>query len=169
MPMELWILWMISRVKVSSAWECVMSYRANSPPALQSTWSQRYGSSLVNGVVSLVKKNRQLKKFIARSNLSCRQTPLTRRIIALDCVNLAALPLSVLRSCISCILQDTFLLSGTIRWNLEPRNEYVRTELCLPGLPRPFVQAMSGIDAQLKNNWNKLLLCDIQNVLFRKI
>lgn len=137
----------------------VMSYRPNLPPALQ-------GINLNTEIcerIGVVGRTGSGKSSLLGATL--RVAPLTRGIITLDCVNLAALPLSVLRSRISCIPQEPFLFSGTIRENLDPRNEHVESEImsalshCLSS---PFVQAMGGIDAQLKNNLSsgqKQLLC----------
>uniref|UniRef100_A0A336LPK6 ABC-type xenobiotic transporter n=1 Tax=Culicoides sonorensis TaxID=179676 RepID=A0A336LPK6_CULSO len=137
----------------------VMSYRPNLQPALQ-------GINLNTEIcerIGVVGRTGSGKSSLIAATL--RVAPLTRGIITLDCVNLAALPLSVLRSRISCVPQDPFLFSGTIRENLDPRNEHVESEImsalshCLSS---PFVQALGGLDAQLKNNLSagqKQLLC----------
>lgn len=50
-----------------------------------------------------------------------RISPLHSGRITIDTVDISTLPLSVLRSRISLVPQDSFLFSGTIRDNLDPR------------------------------------------------
>lgn len=51
-----------------------------------------------------------------------RIAPLHTGRITIDTVDISTLPLYVLRSRISLVPQDSFLFSGTIRENLDPRN-----------------------------------------------
>lgn len=51
-----------------------------------------------------------------------RIAPLHSGSIKIDTVDISTLPLGVLRSRIALVPQDSFLFSGTIRENLDPRN-----------------------------------------------
>lgn len=51
-----------------------------------------------------------------------RIAPLHAGRITIDTVDIATLPLSIIRSRIALVPQDSFLFSGTIRENLDPRN-----------------------------------------------
>lgn len=94
-----------------------------------------------------------------------RVAQLNKGIITLDCVNIGALPMNVLRSRVSIIPQDPFLFTGTIRENLDPRHEHTESKIwaalskCLAS---PIVQSLGGLDAHLKDNLSagqKQLLC----------
>lgn len=50
-----------------------------------------------------------------------RIAPLHTGRISIDTVDIATLPLDVLRSRVALVPQDSFLFSGTIRDNLDPR------------------------------------------------
>jgi ABC-type multidrug transport system fused ATPase/permease subunit len=53
----------------------------------------------------------------------------TNGIIKIDGIDIATIPLKDLRSRISIIPQNPVLFSGTIKYNLDPRNEFLDTEL----------------------------------------
>lgn len=63
--------------------------------------------------------------FIGKSSIVSallRIAPLHTGKISIDTVDVATLSLNVLRSRITLVPQDSFLFSGTIRENLDPRN-----------------------------------------------
>lgn len=88
-----------------------------------------------------------------------RVTPLARGAITIDCVNIATLPLDVLRSRIAVVSQDPFLFNGTIRENLDPRGLHLDSEIweaitcCLAS---PLVQALGGLSAKLNPSGSNL-------------
>ncbi|XP_053672965.1 ATP-binding cassette sub-family C member 10 [Anopheles nili] len=81
-----------------------------------------------------------------------RVAPLDKGSITVDFVNIAVLPLDVLRSRIALISQDPFLFNGTIRENLDPRSVHIDSEIweaITSCLASPLVQALGGLDATL--------------------
>ncbi|XP_021703912.1 multidrug resistance-associated protein 7 [Aedes aegypti] len=88
-----------------------------------------------------------------------RVAPLERGTITIDCVNIATLPLDVLRSRIAVVSQDPFLFNGTIRENLDPRGLHLDSEIweaitcCLAS---PLVQALGGLNAKLDPSGSNL-------------
>ncbi|XP_035794196.1 multidrug resistance-associated protein 7-like [Anopheles albimanus] len=88
-----------------------------------------------------------------------RVAPLDKGTITVDFVNIATLPLDVLRSRIALISQDPFLFTGTIRENLDPRAVHIDSEIweaitcCLAS---PLIQSLGGLDAKLEGGGNNL-------------
>ncbi|XP_058124847.1 ATP-binding cassette sub-family C member 10 [Anopheles ziemanni] len=100
--------------------------------------------------VALVGRTGSGKTSILASLL--RVAPLDKGTINVDFVNIATLPLDVLRSRIALISQDPFLFNGTVRENLDPRAVHIDSEIweaitCC--LANPLVQALGGLDAKL--------------------
>uniref|UniRef100_A0A182IX99 ABC-type xenobiotic transporter n=1 Tax=Anopheles atroparvus TaxID=41427 RepID=A0A182IX99_ANOAO len=100
--------------------------------------------------VALVGRTGSGKTSILASLL--RVAPLDKGTIMVDFVNIATLPLDVLRSRIALISQDPFLFNGTVRENLDPRAVHIDSEIweaitCC--LANPLVQALGGLDAKL--------------------
>lgn len=62
-----------------------------------------------------------------------RIAPLHTGHIIIDTVDISTLPMEVLRDRIALVPQDSFLFSGTIRENLDPRNS-------LPGNGKLYIQ-----------------------------
>ncbi|XP_055637767.1 ATP-binding cassette sub-family C member 10 [Toxorhynchites rutilus septentrionalis] len=103
-----------------------------------------------------------------------RVAPLAEGTVTIDFVNIATLPLDVLRSRIAVVSQDPFLFNGTIRQNLDPRSLHMDSEIweaitcCLAS---PLVQALGGLEAMLDPNGSNLsagqkqLLCLTRAVL----
>ncbi|XP_055546475.1 ATP-binding cassette sub-family C member 10 [Wyeomyia smithii] len=105
-----------------------------------------------------------------------RVTSLSQGSVTIDNVNIATLPLDVVRSRIAVISQDPFLFSGTVRENLDPRGLHLDSEIweaitrCLAS---PLIQALGGLNARLTANGSNLsagqkqLLC-FTRALLRK-
>ncbi|XP_031634883.1 multidrug resistance-associated protein 7 [Contarinia nasturtii] len=105
-----------------------------------------------------------------------RVAPLHNGHITVDTVDIATLKLSVLRSRISLVPQNSFLFSGTIRDNLDPRGLHLDSDIwnsiqrCLA---TPLVQSLGGLNANLDVNGSnisagqKQLLC-LARALLRK-
>lgn len=97
-----------------------------------------------------------------------RTTPLQFGKITIDSIDVATLPLQTLRGRISVVPQDSFLFSGTIRENLDPRMAYLDSDIwnainrCLV---TPLVQTLGGLSAHLDSRGSnisagqKQLLC----------
>ncbi|XP_041780046.1 ATP-binding cassette sub-family C member 10 [Anopheles merus] len=100
--------------------------------------------------ISIVGRTGSGKTSVLASLL--RVAPLDKGTIAVDFVNIATLPLDVLRSRIALISQDPFLFNGTIRDNLDPRAVHIDSEIweaincCLAS---PLVQALGGLYGRL--------------------
>lgn len=81
-----------------------------------------------------------------------RVVPLAKGTVTIDCVNIATLPLDVLRSRVAVVSQEPFLFNGSIRENLDPRGLHLDSEIweaitcCLAS---PLVQALGGLEAKL--------------------
>ncbi|XP_053697505.1 ATP-binding cassette sub-family C member 10 [Sabethes cyaneus] len=88
-----------------------------------------------------------------------RVVSLSQGTVTIDNVNIATLPLDVVRSRIAVISQDPFLFNGTIRENLDPRGLHLDSEIweaitrCLAS---PLVQALGGLNARLTTNGSNL-------------
>lgn len=105
-----------------------------------------------------------------------RVAPLCGGRISIDTVDISTLPLNVLRSRIALVPQDSFLFSGTIRENLDPRNLHLDSDIwnainrCLA---TPLVQSLGGLSACLDirgsniSAGQKQLLC-LARALLRK-
>lgn len=105
-----------------------------------------------------------------------RIAPLSTGYISIDTVDISTLPLNVLRSRISFVPQDSFLFSGTIRENLDPRNLHLDSHIwdainrCLAS---PLVQSLGGLNGCLDTRGSnisagqKQLLC-LARALLRK-
>lgn len=105
-----------------------------------------------------------------------RIAPLTTGRITIDTVDVATLPLHILRSRIALVPQDSFLFSGTIRENMDPRNLHLDSDIwnainrCLAA---PLVQTLGGLNAYLDtrgsniSSGQKQLLC-LARALLRK-
>lgn len=105
-----------------------------------------------------------------------RIAPVSTGRITIDTVDLATLPLHILRSRISLVPQDSFLFAGTIRENMDPRNLHVDSDIwsainrCLAA---PLVQTLGGLNAYLDTRGSnisagqKQLLC-LARALLRK-
>uniref|UniRef100_A0A182QDF7 Multidrug resistance-associated protein 7 n=1 Tax=Anopheles farauti TaxID=69004 RepID=A0A182QDF7_9DIPT len=107
--------------------------------------------------ISIIGRTGSGKTSVLASML--RVAPLDKGTITVDFVNIATLPLDVLRSRIALISQDPFLFKGTVRENLDPRAVHVDCEIweaitcCLAS---PLVQALGGLDATLDVNGSNL-------------
>ncbi|EDS42543.1 multidrug resistance-associated protein [Culex quinquefasciatus] len=88
-----------------------------------------------------------------------RVAPLDQGSVTIDNVNIATLPLDVLRSRVAVVSQDAFLFNGTIRENLDPRGLHLDSEIweaitcCLAS---PLVQALGGLNAKLDPSGSNL-------------
>ncbi|XP_062548884.1 ATP-binding cassette sub-family C member 10 [Armigeres subalbatus] len=88
-----------------------------------------------------------------------RVAPLEKGHIIVDCVNVATLPLDVLRSRVAVVSQDPFLFNGSIRENLDPRGLHLDSEIweaitcCLAS---PLVQSLGGLSAKLDPSGSNL-------------
>ncbi|XP_058453342.1 ATP-binding cassette sub-family C member 10 [Malaya genurostris] len=88
-----------------------------------------------------------------------RVVPLAQGTVTIDNMNIATLPLDVVRSRIAIVSQDPFLFKGSIRENLDPRNLHLDSEIweaitrCLAS---PLVQALGGLDAKLDPSGSNL-------------
>lgn len=63
------------------------------------------------------------------ANLICRLYPVTHGTIFIDGVDINTVGLTKLRRAVSAIAQDPSLFSGTIRFNLDPSNEFSDSEI----------------------------------------
>lgn len=105
-----------------------------------------------------------------------RIAPLHSGKITIDSCDISTFPLNILRSRISLVPQDSFLFSGTIRENLDPRNLHLDSDIwnaiqrCLA---TPLVQALGGLNAYLDvkgsniSSGQKQLLCLARALLRR--
>lgn len=88
-----------------------------------------------------------------------RVAPLTHGELRIDCVDIATLPLNVLRSRIALVPQQPFLFSGTIRENMDPRGLHLDSKIWTAinsCLATPLVQSLGGLNAQLTADGNNL-------------
>lgn len=79
--------------------------------------------------------------------------------IKIDCVDVATLPLNILRSRIALVPQQPFLFTGTIRENMDPRGLHLDSKIwsalnkCLA---TPLVQSLGGLNGQLESGGSNL-------------
>lgn len=82
-----------------------------------------------------------------------RIAPLCQGSLTIDCVNIATLPLNILRNNIALVPQQSFLFTGTIRENMDPRGLHPDSKIwsainkCLA---TPLVQSLGGLNGQLE-------------------
>lgn len=105
-----------------------------------------------------------------------RIAPLQFGRITIDTVDIATLPLHILRSRLALVPQDSFIFAGTIRENMDPRNLHLDSDIwnainrCLA---TPLVQSLGGLGAYLDTRGSnisagqKQLLC-LARALLRK-
>lgn len=88
-----------------------------------------------------------------------RVAPLQRGTLKIDCVDIATLPLQVLRNRVALVPQQPFLFNGTIRENMDPRGLHLDSKIwnainsCLA---TPLVQSLGGLNAQLEEGGRNL-------------
>ncbi|KAG4079388.1 hypothetical protein HA402_008080 [Bradysia odoriphaga] len=88
-----------------------------------------------------------------------RVAPLSQGRITIDCVDIATLPLHVLRSRIALVPQEPFLFAGSIRDNIDPTNSHLDSSIwnvinqCLA---TPLVQQLGGLHARLASGGSNL-------------
>lgn len=58
-----------------------------------------------------------------------RVAPLSHGHITIDCVDIATLPLKVLRSRIALVPQEPFIFAGTIRENMDPHGLHLDSSI----------------------------------------
>lgn len=97
-----------------------------------------------------------------------RTVPIQYGRITVDSIDVSTLPVQILRNRISLVPQDSFLFSGTIRENMDPRKLHLDSNIwdamnrCLV---TPLVQNLGGLGAQLDSRGSnisagqKQLLC----------
>lgn len=149
-------------VGVSSDWpnagavqyvDASLTYRANLKPSLKSiqlelTQGQRVG---VAGRTGAGKSSLVSALF--------RVVPLSSGRIMVDSLNIADVPIEVLRKRLALVPQQPFLFSGTIRDNLDPQGVHSDSRIwqaiddCLA---KPLVQSMGGLTAKLEPSGSNL-------------
>uniref|UniRef100_A0A1B0CZD8 ABC-type xenobiotic transporter n=1 Tax=Phlebotomus papatasi TaxID=29031 RepID=A0A1B0CZD8_PHLPP len=124
----------------------VMKYRDHLPPALKRVSFET--SSFER--VGIVGRTGAGKTSIVASVM--RVAPLSIGKIVIDCVDVATLPISVLRERIALVPQEPFLFGGTVRDNLDPRRRHFDSEiwkaisLCLAA---PLVHGLGGLSGYI--------------------
>lgn len=124
----------------------VMKYRDHLPPALKRVSFET--SSFER--VGIVGRTGAGKTSIVASIM--RVAPLSIGKIVIDCVDVATLPISVLRERIALVPQEPFLFGGTVRDNLDPRRRHFDSEiwkaisLCLAA---PLVHGLGGLSGYI--------------------
>ncbi|KAJ6648254.1 ATP-binding cassette sub-family C member 10 [Pseudolycoriella hygida] len=88
-----------------------------------------------------------------------RVAPLSAGRITIDCVDIATLPLNVLRNRIALVPQEPLIFAGTIRENLDPSGLHLDSSIwnainqCLA---TPLVQSLGGLSAELASGGSNL-------------
>lgn len=128
-------------------------------------------SSILSGNDFSIQKNSILQlETIKRKHFPAlvRVAPLSQGRITIDCVDIATLPLNVLRSRIALVPQEPFIFAGTVRENLDPNALHLDSSIwnvinqCLA---TPLVQQLGGLNGELTSggsnlsNGQKQLLC----------
>jgi ATP-binding cassette, subfamily C (CFTR/MRP), member 10 len=132
----------------------VMSYRENLTPSLKNINLEIQPCERL-GIVGRTGAG----KSSMLSALLRVSSHMQRGEISIDCINIAALPIAVLRSRIAIVPQEPFLFSGRIRDNLDPRELHLDSEIwkalnsCLAS---PLVQSLGGLNAQLESGGDNL-------------
>lgn len=97
-----------------------------------------------------------------------RVVPLSEGTIFIDSRDIATVPLPILRDSLALVPQQPFLFSGTVRDNLDPRNNYADSriwEVIDDCLAKPFVQSLGGLTGRIESQGKnvsagqKQLLC----------
>lgn len=82
-----------------------------------------------------------------------RVEPISSGTIKIDLVDIATLPLDVLRNRIAFVPQEPFLFTGTIRANMDPRGLHLDSQIwnaISKCLATPLVQSLGGLTATLE-------------------
>lgn len=88
-----------------------------------------------------------------------RVAPLSQGRITIDTVDIATLPLDVLRSRIALVPQEPFIFAGTIRENIDPKGLHLDSSIwnvinqCLA---TPLVQNLGGLNGELTSGGSNL-------------
>lgn len=130
-----------------------MSYRQNLTPALRNLNFRTHAYERV----AIVGRTGAGKSSILAALL--RVVPLLQGEISVDCVNLRTLSLRVLRDRIVIIPQEPFLFEGTVRENLDPRRNYIDSEIwnaITNCLATPLVQSLGGLSGWLEKGGSNL-------------
>lgn len=130
-----------------------MSYRQNLIPALNGISFETASYERVG----IVGRTGAGKSSIINALL--RTSDSMRGDIIIDNVDIATLPLSVLRSRVAIVPQEPFLFSGTVRDNLDPRSLHLDSEIwnaithCLTS---PLVQSLGGLSGRIETGGSNL-------------
>lgn len=88
-----------------------------------------------------------------------RVVPLCEGTISIDSRDIASIPVSVLRDRLALVPQQPFLFSGTVRENLDPREEYADSriwEVIDSCLAKPLVQSLGGLPGRIESQGKNL-------------
>lgn len=110
---------------------------------------------------SILFKKKKLNRSKKNVNFSAlvRVAPLSQGRITIDCVDIATLPLNVLRSRIALVPQEPFIFAGTIRENIDPNGLHLDSSIwnvISQCLATPLVQNLGGLNAELTAGGNNL-------------
>lgn len=97
-----------------------------------------------------------------------RVVPLSEGTISIDSRDITCVPLAILRDRLALVAQQPFLFSGSVRENLDPREENADSrvwEVIENCLAKPFVQSLGGLSGRIESQGKnvsagqKQLLC----------
>ncbi|KAK4886869.1 hypothetical protein RN001_003140 [Aquatica leii] len=131
----------------------ILRYREHLAPALKGvTFETRPAEKI--GIVGRTGAGKS-SLFVALFRLS----EIHSGSITIDSTNIAHIPISMLRSRLSCIPQEPFLFTGTIRENLDPLKEFSDSDLWT-ALNKvdltPTVRRLGGLDYQITSSGSNL-------------
>lgn len=118
-------------------------------------------SSILSGNNFHFVKNIRPKIKTVHFSALVRVAPLSKGRITIDTVDIATLPLNVLRSRIALVPQEPFIFAGTVRENIDPNGLHLDSSIwnvinqCLA---TPLVQNLGGLNGELTSGGSNLSL-----------